>query len=220
MLCPSSPDPAHGAGSRQMLQPRINNSHFLFNQGHTPGCKFNISPSPFKQRKDEQGSSWDIWVFSGFCWEDGEWFYSFGRVWSLLVHWFPILIPAGTWGNKNPSLTCSPWEPHLVLLQRGGKMLQGWSKEQERKRAQGWLFFFFFPGVVHSALAKMPLPHWLTSIFRPYKMQFTHPADLCSPARPPPVLLSWSDNLQELINNPKYQVTRENTSSALLFLSV
>jgi len=52
------------------------------------------------------------------------------------------------------------------------------------------------------------------------KIQFTHPDDLCSFAYIPPVLLFKSDNMQELINNQKYQLTRENTFSALLFPSV
>lgn len=72
MFCFSCPDPAQGC---RCCSQELKIPIYFLNQVHAPGCKFNIRHSPFKHRKDEQGSSWDIWVFTGFWPEDGEWFY-------------------------------------------------------------------------------------------------------------------------------------------------
>lgn len=136
MLCFSSSSPAQGAGcypGRCCFQELIIPIYFK-----AGSCSWTQVPHQTLSIQTEKG-----WTerLSGYIWVSPR--INFVRVCSLIAPWFPYLIPAGSWGNKNPSLTYSPWEPHLVLLQRGGKMLQGWSKEQERKRAQGWHFLFW-----------------------------------------------------------------------------
>lgn len=80
------------------------------------------------------------------------------RVWSLTVHWFPILIPAGKYKSL-PHLPTTRTSPRAAVERRENTPgMEQRAAKRKSSRMGFFIFLFFFSGIVHSALAKMPLP--------------------------------------------------------------